>query len=353
MRRSLSAILFLIVAGSSFSARALDVLTKKAVGDQEPEQLRGHIEAVSPDEVEFKDSRGTLHSIPVSRIESLRWDSEPKGLFLARNAALRGAYDEAVRMFEDYERMPGRFEAADDVAYYPAYCRARQALASGQDSQQAAQALKAFLRRHRGSYHTLEAWQLLGDLNRTADDLAAAADAYRKLGDSKDPGFQRAGRVALGDVLLQQGKLDEAKQVYAAVKPSHDGQYAPLVFAARVGTANCLLAQNQVDQAVAEIERVLHDSQEDAALYGRAYLVLGRCYQAQAKRRAALLAFLKVDVLYSQQPRTHAEALFHLALLWPELTLPEARQRAQACRNQLKDQYPNSPWAQKLIGGGN
>ena len=80
-------------------------------------------------------------------------------------------------------------------------------------------------------------------------------------------------------------------------------------------------------------------------MYAKAYNALGTVQNQAGNTKDALLAFLHVDVLYSNYPRMHAESLYHLTSLWDKLNEGE---RSMQCRQMLKSRYGNSPWAKNL-----
>lgn len=362
MQRFVSGTLVLaLIGGLCLHVYALDQLNKKKIGDEEQVRISGTIQSITPDQVSIKDSAGKEHVVPVSQIESVRFEQEPKGMFLARNAALRGAYDEAIRMFDEFKENPADLtlrEAKEDVEYYPAYCRAMLALTAGEDTKKPLADLAKFIgdSEHRGSYHMLEANQLLGDLKSALGDYAGAEEAYKRLANSSDLGYKMSGSVALGYALLEQNKVGEAQTTFSSVTGLGDASNPfdlQQQYAAKLGVASCIAKNpNQLNQAIKQIEDVIRQSNEDGPLYGRAFNTLGNCYRGVNRDKEALLAFLKVDVLYPQNPRDHAEALFNLTQLWTKLKeLPNAKQRAQDYREKLKSRYPNSPWTKKAMGG--
>ena len=58
----------------------------------------------------------------------------------------------------------------------------------------------------------------------------------------------------------------------------------------------------------------------------------------------ALLAFLRVDLLFNQHPDIHAEALHYLSKLW---TGSNKNDRATAVHNVLAQRYAGSRWAKR------
>jgi hypothetical protein len=56
------------------------------------------------------------------------------------------------------------------------------------------------------------------------------------------------------------------------------------------------------------------------------------------------MAFLHVDLLFSNYPEQHAEALANLATLWKDV---DQAQRANLAAATLRQRYPSSRWVKK------
>jgi hypothetical protein len=62
------------------------------------------------------------------------------------------------------------------------------------------------------------------------------------------------------------------------------------------------------------------------------------------QNEGAVLAFLHTDMLFANQPDSHAEALYQLSTLWGKLGEP---QRAADAKARLANLYAGSSWAKK------
>jgi tetratricopeptide (TPR) repeat protein len=163
----------------------------------------------------------------------------------------------------------------------------------------------------------------------------------------------RAG-AAMGQALLAQGKADEAlaafERVIGTAAEGEQAQRQRMI--ARVGKAAALVALKKPDEAVKLVGEVLEQTDPEAnpadvPLVARAYNVLGAAQRQAGRTKEAILAYLRVELLYSSQPAAHAEALANLAELWEQVHKSD---RAARARQNLKEQYPDSPWTKK--GGG-
>ncbi|MEO1983980.1 MAG: tetratricopeptide repeat protein, partial [Fuerstiella sp.] len=70
-------------------------------------------------------------------------------------------------------------------------------------------------------------------------------------------------------------------------------------------------------------------------------------FRQKKQEKAALMAYLHVDVLYPGEPAQHAEALLRLSQLWGP---GGHKDRAADASTRLTERYPNSQWA-KQSGG--
>jgi hypothetical protein len=73
-----------------------------------------------------------------------------------------------------------------------------------------------------------------------------------------------------------------------------------------------------------------------------AYNAQGTALRKAGKPDKAVLAFLRVHLLYNLQPDAHAEAVANLEKLFTETHKPK---HAQEMRSVLDDRYKNSRWA--------
>jgi tetratricopeptide (TPR) repeat protein len=170
-----------------------------------------------------------------------------------------------------------------------------------------------------------------------------AMERYAAAGNAPWAGADAGLSLKRGQALLAQNKTDEASKAFQAVISGAAGPQAEaLKMAAQLGRARALAASNQAEEGVKLAEDVIAKApKNDEELNGQAYLALGACHRAANKPHEAVLAYLHVDLLYSQNPQIHAEALAALSKLWATLNRPD---RARAASAMLADKYPNSYW---------
>ncbi|HEX6961544.1 MAG TPA: hypothetical protein VF175_06730, partial [Lacipirellula sp.] len=261
----------------------------------------GKITAVTPLGVTIE--KGTVEStIPAENIESITLAGEPQELTSARNAALAGRPQEAV---EELAKLPAdgsrRAETAAEIDFYSAMAKAQLALAGQGSPEQAAADVRSFMSRHGRSFHIPQAIELLGDLQLAAGQYGDARNEYAKLAKAKTPYYELKSALLVGRAWQAEGDHAKALAEFDKVL-AHSGAdplIEPLKLGATLDRAVSQAAAGQVDEAAATIGQIIAKADaDDAELQARAYNALGDCYLKSGDSRAALFAFLHVDLLY-------------------------------------------------------
>ncbi|MGC4006828.1 MAG: hypothetical protein QM811_28355 [Pirellulales bacterium] len=91
---------------------------------------------------------------------------------------------------------------------------------------------------------------------------------------------------------------------------------------------------------LATIEQIPAGDDESQA---RAHVTLGNIYIDQKQYEDALLAFMKVELVYPQYSDQRAEALARLAVLW-KLVPNKRDDRASQAKEKLSNLFPASVW---------
>ena len=322
-------------------ARALDsIRTTKS-------SITGTIEKISRTAISIRRSGGQVTEVPVNEIISVRFDGEPQRLQTARSLVQNGRYLEALQTIDQIEKEGKRLDRAEvqqDIGFYKAYATSRIALVNGKDIRSAGSKMRDFVERNPQSRHYFPATETLGDLLVALGHSKVALDYYEQLEQAPWVDFKMRAQVAKGRAHRATGKPDEAILMFeSAIELASADD--PLAEAARhsavLGKAGCLAELKRYDEAVALVEEVIAGADpENAALHAQSYNTLGNCLRKQGSTKDALLAYLHVDVLYSSEPRAHAEALRNLAELWQEINQP---QRADQARQVLAERYSPAP----------
>jgi tetratricopeptide (TPR) repeat protein len=310
--------------------------------------LYGAVIGMDSAKVELRQTSNALvKQIPVNEIEVIYYEGEPPDLKTAKTHILNGRYAEALTVLNKIEKMPDRQETVQDIEFYKALCSAKLAMAGSMKIVDAGRMMKAFADANTKSYHYFDASEVVGDLLMAVGSYAPAAEYFSRLDAAPWPEYRMRAGVAVGRVLLAQGKIEEALNAFDKVLgTTAEGDSADAQrLAASLGKAGALVAMKKTDEAIKTVNGFLEKADPDnAPLMARAYNILGTAERQAGHTKEALLAFLHVDVLYPNVPEAHAEALANLADLWGQVHKAE---RANRARKTLEERYPESPWMKK------
>jgi histone H3/H4 len=311
---------------------------------------RGEVTQISSQEVTLSKG-GVAKRIPAEEIRSIHFAGEPTELGQARLAIARGQYGEGQKILAGLNRATiSRDAIAQDLDYYDTLCAAKLALSGQGDLEQAIRQVGEFFSNHRSSYHLPAAIELWGDLLMQAGKQDEARRQYEKLAKARSPIYKMRSALLVGQLYQAQQKHDLALTEFekvlrqaaeSSVANSAAAQEQKLT--ALLGKAISQAASGAADLAIESVKQVIAQADpEDAHLQGRAYNALARCYMNSGDKKAALYAFLHVDVLYSKESQAHAQALYELSQLWPVLGYES---RGREARQKLHKEYPGSRWA--------
>ena len=313
--------------------------------------LTGRIVGMDAKAVKFQKIAGNAlaKEIPINQIQMIHFDNEPRDLNKAKKYVLSGQYQEALasldRIKPDQVQRP---EIKKDIEFYKAICSTKLALGGSFKIAEAGKLMKAFADENPNSHHYFDASEAVGDLLVAFRQYPQAEQYYARLQAAPWPDYQMRGGVAVGWARLDQGKAEQAAEGFdkiIAIKAEGAAAERQRMFA-RAGKAGTLVAMKKPDEAIKIVEEVIKKTDpEDSPLLARAYNVLGAAERQAGRNKDALLAFLRVDVLYSAQPNAHAEALANLIDLWEQIHQTE---RANRAKQILMDRYPDSTWAEKI-----
>ena len=311
---------------------------------------RGNVTEMTASEVTL-DMAGVSRKVAVNEITKIAFGDEPTELTAARNAVGQKNYNNAKDLLDkiDAAKVEREF-VKQDIAYYKAYCLAKQAMTEGGNKTDAASTMFKFYKDNKNSYHFYEAAEILGDLAVATGKFDAAATFYGDtgLGGAPWPEYKMRASLAAGYALILAGKFEDAQKSFEAVAGSSESgpEANALKQHANVGKALCVGETGKPDEAITILSEIVAkgDPQLDSKLFARAYNALGNCYLKQGKPKEALMSFLKTDLLFFSDSDAHAEALSKLAKLWDDTGHAD---RATDARNKLRDRYSGSIWSTK------
>jgi len=359
MNRSYLAMLLVGVCLGGTSVWAFDTVRTT------DEVLYGNVVKMSPQQVVIEKGTGGLtQEIPVNKIIMIFYDDDPAMLKSARNHLIEGRFEDALAALEKVNPQQITLpELRQDVEYYTAYCKAQLALGGSGDVAEAGKQMYAFVKTNTGSYHWLQANEMVGNLLVANGQYAQATPFYDQVAQAPWPDYQMRAGVAKGNALLAEAstlqanpataqqaaqKLAQAQQTFDQVLALNAAgeQATAQRMAATLGKARILAAQQKFDEALKLVEPVIANGDpENTELMARAYNTLGTALRRAGKPKDAALAFLHTHLLYFAIPDAHAEALYNLAQVWGELKMTE---RALEARTLLTQRYANSRWAKMV-----
>ena len=311
-------------------------------------RLDGKIVAATPIEVTI-EVRGSKRPVKVNEIKSVTFAGEPPELKAGRARILAGKYAAGLADLKKLNPAEiGSELAKRDLQFYLALAASRQTLSAGGDKAAAAKSMMAFVRAAPTSHHFFEAAETLGDLALSQGDSAGAVKFYGAIASKAPwPEYKMRASMLSAEALITKGDFAAAQKNYEAViasktdtKPARRQKLL-----AQVGRGRCLAETTSPEAGLKLIEDVIaKNDPTDQQLFGRAYIAQGYCYLKANQTKAALMAFLHVDVLFYSEPEIHAEALHHLTKLW---TATKKNDRSVAARKLLDQRYGGSAWSQK------
>jgi len=309
--------------------------------------IRGKLETLSKTQIVIRRSNDETETISPADLRDIRFDREPPPLQTARSNERSGNYEAAI---EQLQEVQSEYSGNDrrvpvEIEFLIARCQARHSSVEPATTQTALTSLQSFLRNHGNSYRALEAMLLQAQLLITSD-RPEATRLLKQLRTCGVDGFAMQAGVALGLALLEDHQPDQALEVFDEVIQQSKGQ--PVALSAwlesRIGQARCLQQQNQLPEALKALKMVIAETPEDRpATLAQAWNLMGSCHQSANSPKAALLAYLHVDLLYPEANAEHAEALYQLASLWESTGHPD---RASDAQSRLQTMYPGSQQAQ-------
>ena len=345
--KQLSALCVIVsVLASAVSAEAFDEVTRRS-----DKAVRGSITDVTRDGVKVKPPTGADVVVPANDIADIRWDDEPLTLNGARIAAKNGKTASAL---EELKKSAADPKAKGDIKAEIDFLTARLTAQAGLDQydsaqlEDAASKLDAFSKANGSNARYFDAVYLLGRVQLARQDYDGAASAFQQLSQAPWSDYKMAAQNATAKLALKKGDLAAALASFEAVL----GQTAnsPAEISRRnealLGKATVTLQQGNAQQALDTINEALQAADpEDSAVQAEAFVRKGDSLRLLGKTKDAILAYLHVPVLFEREAALNAEALFHLSSLWSAAGQPE---RGLAASQELRENYPNSEWTQKL-----
>lgn len=335
-----------VAAGLPGIVHGKDVVTRRSTATRP----NGEIKKISRTEIVINTGLklDKPETIPVNDVVQIEWDNQPGGLSGLRTAEAAGRHNEAAEGYEKLLQDPKitNDNLKTDLKYFALRARGKNALSGSKDDlEKAAANLEAFRTANPNSYHYFELTELLVDLHLTGKAYDKAIAAIEDLRTAPWKDVKLTSNVAEARVMLAQDKPAEAAKLYDAVlaDAGTDASLRRLRIQAQMGKAAALQKTGKDEAALTALKQVVDDAeQSDGGVLAEAYVLQGDSYRALNQNKDALMAYLRVDILFPNETRHRAKALYYLSQLWASVNNP---QRASEAKNRLLADFPDSSWA--------
>lgn len=303
----------------------------------------GTISKITRDELTLKDKAGLDVKIETNRIIETQFNDEPVNLQTARSAIDAAQYEDALKRLAEIPKAEA--ESAPEMIrqeldFYRAQASGLLALSGHPEMtlRKAGARLNDFVRNNANSWHYYEANRLLGRILMAMDDTVNAKSFYEHLLNAPWPATKVEGSIALANILLSEGNVDDAEKAYNDVLNAED---APGVDRqkdyARIGLAKIASYRKDSEKAKSLFQEVIEKSNpDDVDLQASLYNAMGDAAERAGDPKGAITAYLHVDLLYSTASAEHITALRHLAKLWKQQLRED---RAAEALSILRERY--------------
>jgi tetratricopeptide (TPR) repeat protein len=337
------AVLFTAIAATSLSAE--DLIDRK--GSTSP--LRGDVTEISRTEVVLKGRTNQReYRIPTNEIERIRWQGENAQLTQVRIEDRNGQFDKAIAGYEAAMKDSPSQNLTTDLEFLIARATASKALANEENYDDAIKRLEKFRTAHAYSFHYFESLKLLARLYMAKPDVEQANATMKLLSEAPWNDFKMEADNLQARVALAHDHVDAALAALdkvISVKPASPAEWSRR-YEALLTKAACLQKQGKFQEAIDVLTNILDEAaDDDTKTLAETCVRLGDCYQAAGRTKEAILAYLRVDILFPKEKTHHAEALYYLSRLFAQDGKFDKAADAQA---RLQQSYPRSQWTAKL-----
>lgn len=256
----------------------------------------------------------------------------------AENVFQAGDYNGAVSEFRQYLRITNNRELMPE-AYFnlgDAYMR------TGRISE-AAETFETLINDFPNSERAAPALAQLARIQLELGNYEESKRRYSELGEL-DSRYQQEALLGIGNANLELGERAEARQNFEnvlAINPDSD--------IARVGLGEVLLRDGRVEEARRFFNLVVENNSTEIG--AEAQFLAGETYLAEENNEAAIEAFTKLNTLFEAYGDWVSEAQLKIA----EIYIREGRRgEAISILNSIIDRYPDSPGAvraERLLRG--
>jgi len=329
----------------SASPCAADAIYRR--GSNSP--LPGDITSISRTEVVLTGRTNKKeYRIPANEIERVRWESENPQVSQNRIEERNGQFDKAIAGYQTALKDAANDNMRTDLEFHIARATAAKALKDEEKFDDAIALLEKFRTAHSTNFRYFEALRLLAQVAMAKGDVEKGNAALQAMAEAPWTDFKMETDILKAKVALAHddvGAALKALDSVISVAPSTPAEKSRR-YEALLTKAACLQKQMKYQQATDVLTGILDEAaDEDTKTLAETCIRLGDCYQAGGRTKEAILAYLRVDILFPKEKKQHAESLYYLSRLFAQDGKPDKASDAAA---RLQDHYPRSPWTQRL-----
>ena len=280
------------------------------------------------------DVNGSQQTLSAGQVSRVRLKDSKGDLTRAINLFYDGNYNNVLEVLNTTSEKPATAIVQAEVDYCRAMSMAQEALVGGAVTvREAGISTREFLDNHADSFHVYQITRAFADLAWASGSIDVARTHYTKLLDIDWPEQVLECRFQLGILALIERDSATAREHFAAAAQvdTADKRAQELKIASR-----CRALQAQAEEDAASViqaleEIIKNESSDQELVFANAYNALGHAYLSAGNTKAALLSFLRTQLLYSSRETAvlQAEALSELRRLWESMNEPERARQAQ------------------------
>ena len=281
-----------------------------------------------------------------SEVRMIKYSPVDMDFLSGQNMLKQGRYAEALAKFDAAlkDSKAGKW-VGQYAGFYRAECLAKMAETDAKQRTPAIQAYEQLIAKHPKSRFLPHAYLGMATVYHGAGDTAKMASALGKLDPAKFGDEWKIRRKFWDATLLETKKAyDAAQKAYGALVAEAEKAKDPsMVEQALVSQGRCLLKAKKYDQGERVLFQVAKDAQEEETK-AQIRNALGDSFWARGEVNEAMFQYLRVAVLYFEQPEEHAKALYWASKCFAKRGDPA---RAKELTAELKRDHKDSPWAKK------
>lgn len=343
MNRQLNALVFLstlLIGIDCFAQEADKIYPRSGTA------LTGKITEVTRNNMVI-EVRGTKENIQSNDIQRVVYETEPAQLSRAKELVLQDQWDDALELLKKVDtKSIIREEVKKEFLFYVGLVQSQLALQGQGDPQAADAQLLKFVQSDAQSFHFYATSDALGTLAASTGAYDKASKYFAALATAPFPEYKLKAQYMLGMSNIYLGKTAEARSSFeGATSASADNQEAKrFQKLSRLGLVRCETADKKYDEAIKNLRTMVSDNDAtDSQLFAEIYNALGEAHRLAGQDEEAVLAYLHTDLLFTNDPASHGEALYYLS----QLFLKSDPQRAADAKSRLQSLYSSSAWAKK------